>query len=130
MGSTQGVAAKDNTNSHGTGVPIYWLEGDKVADDYADFYDASWDSRIGVDEQARALPRERDRTRELYKTLIKTGTYNDGSVSRDPLGDAPGVETTSLDRPNPLGAFAASTWILAHYYALSPVLKIAKTGGL
>ena len=25
------------------GVPIHWLNGNKVADDYADFYDGSWD---------------------------------------------------------------------------------------
>ena len=25
------------------GVPIYWLNGNKVADDYADFYDEDWD---------------------------------------------------------------------------------------
>ena len=28
------------------GVPIYWLNGTKVADDYADFYDESWDDEI------------------------------------------------------------------------------------
>ena len=26
-----------------TGVPIYWLNGAKAADDYADFYDGDWD---------------------------------------------------------------------------------------
>ena len=25
-------------------MPIYWLTGAKVADDYADFYDNTWDS--------------------------------------------------------------------------------------
>ena len=25
------------------GLPIYWLDGSKVADDYADFYDGDWD---------------------------------------------------------------------------------------
>ena len=29
------------------GVPIYWLDGDKVADDYEDFYDGSWDNKNG-----------------------------------------------------------------------------------
>ena len=36
------AVARDNTETTGTGVPIYWFKGDKVADDYADFYDDSW----------------------------------------------------------------------------------------
>ena len=44
VGSTAAVDARDNTGTTGAGVPIYWLNGAKVADDYADFYDGSWDS--------------------------------------------------------------------------------------
>ena len=43
VGSTESVDARDNTATTGTGVPIYWLNGAKVADDYADFYDGDWD---------------------------------------------------------------------------------------
>ena len=43
LGSTEAVDARDNTGTTGTGVPIYWLNGAKVADDYADFYDGDWD---------------------------------------------------------------------------------------
>ena len=43
VGSTEAVDARDNTGTMGTGVPIYWLGGAKVADDYADFYDGGWD---------------------------------------------------------------------------------------
>ena len=53
----------------GTGVPIYWLDGTKVADDYADFYDGSWDDEVndknesGTDahdtSQRRQLPHDR-----------------------------------------------------------------------
>ena len=32
-----------NTNTDGAGVPIYWLNGNKIADDNADFYDGDWD---------------------------------------------------------------------------------------
>ncbi|MCY4422344.1 MAG: cadherin domain-containing protein, partial [Acidimicrobiaceae bacterium] len=50
--STQTVHARDNTATApaGTsytedeGVPIYGIDGQKIADDYADFYDGSWDS--------------------------------------------------------------------------------------
>ena len=48
LGSTLAVDALDNTattyTSSDPGVPIYWLDGDKVADDYSDFYDGDWDS--------------------------------------------------------------------------------------
>ena len=45
LGSTARVNAKANTGTEtGTGVPIYWLNGDKVADDNADLYDGSWAS--------------------------------------------------------------------------------------
>ena len=45
---TEDVDARDNTSTTYTndnkGVPIYWLNGNKVADDYEDFYDGSWDN--------------------------------------------------------------------------------------
>ena len=47
VGCTQAVDARDNTGTNYTGtdkgVPIYWLGGTKVADDYEDFYDGDWD---------------------------------------------------------------------------------------
>ena len=43
VGCTEDVDARDNTYTIGTGVPIHWLNGNKVADDYADFYDEDWD---------------------------------------------------------------------------------------
>ena len=43
VGCTEADDARDNTGTTGTGVPIYWLDGNKMADDYADFYDGSWD---------------------------------------------------------------------------------------
>ena len=46
IGCTAAVDARDNTATTGTGVPIYWLDGAKVADDYGDFYDGSWDDEV------------------------------------------------------------------------------------
>ena len=54
VGSTASVDARDNTVTTYTqgnrGVPIYWLTGAKAADNYADFYDGSWDSEEPRDE--------------------------------------------------------------------------------
>ncbi len=44
LGSTAAVDARDNTMTTGTGVPIYWLNGPRVADNYGDFYDGTWDT--------------------------------------------------------------------------------------
>ena len=48
VGCTAAVDARDNTstrhNSADRGVPIYWLGGNKVADEYQDFYDETWDN--------------------------------------------------------------------------------------
>ena len=47
VGCTTDTDARDNTSTTYTatakGVPIYWLNGAKAADDYEDFYDGSWD---------------------------------------------------------------------------------------
>ena len=50
VGSTRAVDARDNTGTTGTGVPIYWLNGRKVANNYADFYDGSWRRRGEAEE--------------------------------------------------------------------------------
>ena len=53
VASTSAVDARDNTNTNtatdGAGVPIHWLNGKQVADDYADFYDGTWDNRALAD---------------------------------------------------------------------------------
>ena len=63
------IDARDNTATTGTGVPIYWLNGAKVADDYANFYDGGWDSHAGRNEAGGA--------HQPY--LIWTGSNDDGT---------------------------------------------------
>ena len=43
VGCTADSDATANTGTTGTGVVIHWLNGNKVADDYADFYNGNWD---------------------------------------------------------------------------------------
>ena len=38
------VSAKTNTGTGSGGEKIYWPNGDKVADNYNDFYDGNWDA--------------------------------------------------------------------------------------
>ena len=56
VGYTPAVDAQDNTgtntNTDGAGVLIYWLNGTKVADDNADFYDGDWDDEANDKDQS------------------------------------------------------------------------------
>ena len=81
VGSTATVDARDNTNTTGTGVPIYWLNGNKVADHYADFYNGNWERR-GEPEGAN---RGNGFTVSTPRTSsnIHTGSNNNGTRSSD-----------------------------------------------
>ena len=50
LGCTSDVDARDTTyttyTSTDKGVPIYWLNGAKAADQYEDFYDGTWDDEV------------------------------------------------------------------------------------
>ena len=69
--STSDAVARDNTATTGTGVPIYWVSGAKVADNYADLYDGSWDSEAGRTETGA------DRSRVNH--VVWTGSNADGT---------------------------------------------------
>ena len=46
LGSTAAVNVRTNTGTTGIGgVPIYWLNGERVADNYGDFYDGTWSNK-------------------------------------------------------------------------------------
>ena len=55
VGCTEDDDARDNTSTTFTstdkGVPIYWLNGNKVADEYEDFYDGGWDNEANDKNQ-------------------------------------------------------------------------------
>ena len=56
VGSTADVDARDNTGTTYTaddkGVAIYWLGGNKVADEYEDFYDGTWDDEANAKDES------------------------------------------------------------------------------
>ena len=78
VGSTAAVDARDNTNTTGTGVPIYWLNGNKVADNYADFYDGSWDENPKTSRTQRGHHLVRSSLREARNNgteYFRTGWF-------------------------------------------------------
>ena len=56
VGCTAAVDARDDTGTTYTsddkGVPIYWLNGDKAADEYEDFYDETWDEEASMRDES------------------------------------------------------------------------------
>ncbi len=129
LGSTATTAARDNTETTYTatnkGVPIYWLNGSKVADEYEDFYDQSWDNETDPRNRAGATiaadhvwtgshydGRKSDVTpgvsAGLGESLVRLGILNDGTHS--PLHSTTGGDPNVVDYP---------------YYALSGVFVVA-----
>ena len=80
VGCTADDDANINTSTTFTtmdkGVPIYWLDGNKVADDYEDFYDESWDDEANPKD-------EWGRSRQLNSSGNRpyTGCDHDGTES-------------------------------------------------
>ena len=128
VGSTAAVDARDNTYTTGTGMRIYWLNGNKAADDYADFYDGTWDEEA----TARLSDGNVTTTRTIY-----TGSLDDGTASEHPLGrsedDTDNTATVghlndSGQGENPLTSATAQGVVAAPFYGLSPVFEVAARG--
>ena len=119
LGSTADVDARDNTNTAaGEGVPIYWVGGDKVADNYADFYDGTWDSYTATNEQGH-----------IYRSslnYIATGSHNNGTkkpywyLGAEFAGDGSVESGKVLQKDNQVSWWSTQF----RYYALSPVLTV------
>ena len=133
LGSTALVDAIDNTKTTHTttdmGVPIYYLNGAKVADNYSDFYDGTWDSH--------------DPTNELGTSssamAVWTGSQSNGMKHDDnPLGTRTTENFKRVQMGNPTssvsGDVLSATLIRNHtfkdrsyplpFYGLSPVFEV------
>ena len=124
VGSTAAVDARDNTSTTYTssdkGVAIYWLNGDKAADEYEDFYDETWDEEASMRDESGTT---------VTPIFVFTGSNHDGTKTGQPLGNT-GLVT--LGQPNstfanegPLSSdiSGASTGD-SHLYALSGVFQV------
>ncbi|WP_419551429.1 fibronectin type III domain-containing protein [Candidatus Poriferisodalis sp.] len=135
VGSTADDDARDNASTAYTnadkGVPIYWLNGSKVADDYEDFHDGGWDDE--------ANPRGRNGNRARSNVLwIWTGSNNDGTEKRFTDGRVFyfGATNVSLGRLNAAGgpldagdhpelaSHDSRSSTQQRYYALSEVFTV------
>ncbi len=127
VGSTGAVSARDHTgttyNSTDKGPPIYWLGGAKVADNYQDFYDGSWnEERSARDENGNVFLFGSDATSAVF-----TGSNADGTKH----GTAPlGADMVRAGLPNnadngPLTSPIQDLKSDTHpFYGISPVFQV------
>ena len=120
LGSTATVNARTHTGTTGTGgVPIYWLDGPKVADNYADFYDGSWNDKDGATlEDGTSLSSGRK------DQFICTGTNDDGTTASQPLGAATCAGTKINISGNTLSGATGASSAASRYLVLSGVFRV------
>ena len=123
VGCTTSVTARANTASEASDpdAPIYWLNGVKLADDYADFYDNTWDNQVeaSIREETGAPPSS---ISSAWTGCLSTGLADTvkgelGNNLSAALGDA-GSATSPLSH-----SFATSTESFS-LYAMSPVFLV------
>ena len=129
LGSTASIDARDNTatnpNKDGPGEEIRWLNGPRAANDYADFYNGSWDHRNPGRDQDGAV--------HDFPTgaagSVWTGSQSDGQgESGNELGGTGNVATArpSSGSGNEIfGSSFAPEGGLKPLYGLSYVLQTA-----
>ena len=142
VGSTADTDARDNTETTVTdsysGVPIYWLGGARVADDYEDFYDGAWHDESTLDESGDS--RETVVDESGNRNWPFTGSKHDGTED-DGDGDdskALGADPVRVGRPNssdqgngPLSSGSSrSKWHNRPMYGLSLVFRVSDSAAV
>ena len=122
LGCTSSTDADDHTSTTHTvaapGLPIYWLSGSKVADDYGDFYDGAWDSNSPkAPNGANAV------FYDAHTGCLSNGTKQPSAShrlggSRVRLG-TPTMNGSEMDKGS--GTIAGNG---RHYYGLSQVFRL------
>ena len=97
VGCTEDADARDNTQTRytdsNTGVPIYWLGGLKVADNYRDFYDGSWDQEANDQDRNEVGNTGPDSSQAINYPW--TGCDHDGTQAFLASGDSVALGNTN-----------------------------------
>ena len=128
VGCTAAVAARDNTATTYTtsdkGVPIYWLNGAKAADQYEDFYDGSWDDEANDKNESGTNGLDTS----LNENWPLTGCDHDGTAHA-----ALGASQVTRGRPNSSGSGHGplngndqiTSGLTSPLYGLSAIFQVA-----
>ena len=120
VASTASVDARDNSATTGTGVPIYWLGGsnsNRVADNYADFYDGNWDSYVNTNENGAGSG----------NATVWTGSNDNGTKDSSNYLGASSVQYGQLflaTTNDPFTRFTSGNGNSRNFYGLSPVYTV------
>ena len=123
--ATVNVRANTGTGSSDTDASIYWLKGAKVADNYADLYDGSWDSKAATLETGGSFPK----SGHGVPDYVLTGSNNDGTHHPAwTLGSSSGLvrlgNIGGFGFSEPIRNTENSTTTERPFYGLSPVFKV------
>ena len=128
VASTQSFNARELTRTTYTeenkGVPIYWMLGSKVADDYEDFWDGTWDDETNLRNENGDLI--------TVSNGVWTGSAADGTeLIVNGVSHAMGQPMVGYGTPGS-GAvhsgFTATNTELRRLYGLSQVFRIVAPG--
>ncbi len=125
VGSTATVDARDHTNMNpstdGEGEPIYWLNGEQVASNYATFWSPTWLNWRESDRRAQ-------HGGPTNNNWPWTGTASGGTKSAHPLGNSPqvtrGRHFMSAGDTGPIDFWRSPRDQSYSFYGISPVLKV------
>ncbi len=125
VGCTTAVNARANTDSEATDpdAPIYWLNGVKIADDYADFYDNTWQNQVEASTRQETGAPPPTTSLSAWTGCLSTGLADSvkgelgGSVGSTALG-------AHVANASPLSHSFADSTELWPLYALSPVFEV------
>ena len=113
--STSGAHAIDHAGMTGAGVPVYWVEGAKVADSYPDFWDGDWDSYEVRDRDGETLSSRR----------VWTGSTTGGRRSgRFYLGTSASFVVYGQGRTSPVYDSNERKTTAYAFYGISPIFKV------
>ncbi len=134
VGCTTAVDARVNTDSESADedAKIFWLGGARLADDYADFYDGSWDIRSDGNERDESGAAQSDNAFETWTGCLDDGTPQViGSLRIGELGNTTAVYYGSSrgDSLSPLLLSPASGSTEYPFYAMSPVFVAQRASG-
>ena len=141
LGCTAASDARDNTGTTYTGadkgISIYWLRGSRVAADYEDFYDGSWDDEAnGKNESGANGPNTSQSTNYPFTGCQHDGTESLSSGLSRALGSGSfvrvGLPNDSSSGNGPIGSlFTLAASDTQPFYGLSEVFVVATpTGGV
>ena len=135
MGSTSATDARDNTSTTYTtytstnkGVRIYWLNGNKVADEYEDFYDGTWDEESNPTNESGSF-----RLLSAQVNYPFTGSNDNGTKDTVFSGRYLGASNSvRVGRPGSSNAgdgplYSGNSTVPTHtrpFYALSEVFQV------